>query len=70
MANTNPQHCNRPMRRNGKTNAGHQRYRCSECGYSETDGNSGHGGHRHGIEGGTPKAELMRRLRAKRKSSS
>ena len=33
---SNPYHCDRPMRKNGKTQAGEQRYRCS-CGFSCTD---------------------------------
>ena len=32
----NPYHCDRPMRKSGKTKAGHQRYRC-KCGYTCTD---------------------------------
>jgi len=32
----NPYHCDRPMRCNGKTKAGSQKYRCS-CGFNCTD---------------------------------
>lgn len=32
----NPYHCNKPMRRNGKTKAGAQQYRC-DCGHTCVD---------------------------------
>lgn len=63
--NDNPYHCDRPMRKNGKTKAGSQKYRCS-CGFTWTD--SDRPAHRPTITG-TPltQVELNRRYRTKKR---
>ena len=61
--------CQLPLRRNGKTAAGKQRWCCAPpCKVSFVEGGSGHGGHRHGQEGGTPIKERVAKHRRKKKS--